>query len=160
MQQPLSLVLLVSVCSAAILSNSELSRANQVKPRDHLSGADFVSMTTNLNSHLHQVTDQQSKACAEFSDDELKTLVRILMNSKHENLQQIYKANSDLRALPHDNLLSLEQHWQKQQLLLKDHPDLAAMAKAAKCHHAVMLFAHHLTETTSCVLTFIRNSRV
>jgi len=68
------LVLLVSVCSAAILSDSDLSRANQVKPRDHLSGADFVSMTTNLNSHLHHVTDQQSKACAEFSDDELKTL--------------------------------------------------------------------------------------
>jgi len=147
MQQLLSLVLLVSVCSAAILSDSDLSRANQLKPRDHLSGADFVSMTTNLNSHLHHVTDQQTKACAEFSDDELKTLVRILMTSKHENLQQIYQSNSDLRALPHDNLQALEEHWQKQQLVLKDHPDLAAMAKAAKCHQAVMIFAHHLTET-------------
>jgi len=131
-----------------ILTTPDYFRATQHRPRDSLMGEDFSTMSSRLNHHLASMPGLRTKPCMDFTADEIREVVSVLMSSRHDKLQEVYTSNNDRRALTHQTVQGLEQHWQQQQLTLNQHLDLVPMAHAAKCHQAVMLLVHHLTEAT------------
>merc|ERR1712166_255675 len=127
------------------LSVVDRARAHASKPRSTLTGPDFSSMTASLNQQI-QSLGASTRDCSSFTIPELHQLIKVLMASKHDGLQIIYQASLDQRGLLHSTIPSLELHWLQEAAILAAHPDLATISRDGKCHLAVLLFAHHLSQ--------------
>lgn len=144
----LSLACMVASSSA---SPSDLFRARSSIPGRHVQGLNHLDMTQKLNKALQTNVGVASRACVDFSVEDLMQLQRVLFEARDPALQGIYGAVDDMRSLAAfgtkaDDLASLELLWAEELDVLAKYPALREVSRDTKCHEAVMWFVHHLPE--------------
>merc|ERR1711998_469730 len=96
--------------SGAKPSSNDMARASQAEPRARfLDATDGISHT--LNQHLTLDKELSTAECASFSLDELKALQRELHCQLSPDLNTVYSAKADHRALRFADLDAFEAHW-------------------------------------------------
>merc|ERR1719384_1136987 len=77
---------------------ADLQRARTKKPSNAYQGADQVSMSKVLNSHL-QRTEKRTRACANWTTTELQAFLAMVGKHRSDELQQIYRITNDRRQM-------------------------------------------------------------
>lgn len=118
----------------------DLSRASQPKPSRAFQGSSFQDTMQKLNAVL--MRDINTQSCDAFSMDELHKVQRILFDARAPQLDRIYQAANDTRAMAFADVAALdeEQSWRTELT-----GELSDKAKAGLCHELVMWYTHHLT---------------
>jgi hypothetical protein len=137
---------LVSLASAQDLflagkptaSVADLARARTRKQGGSLAGSNPREIADKINQHLSSVASQ--KACEEFALEDLNNVVRVLFPHLSEELSGIYQGD-DGRSRRFKTLAEYERAWEK------DGEHDFETLRDAKCAEALMLWAHHLSES-------------
>lgn len=93
-----------------------------------------------MNSHLSKIVS--TKACDLHSVDELNALLRDMLTLGSPELDAVYVQNTDDRAKRFSTLAEYEAAW-----AVEAGVDLETL-RHAKCAEIVMMFAHHLSESS------------
>jgi hypothetical protein len=150
-------VLLLCFSSIAFSAAADLKfdvvRAHQKVPGINVRGIDHIDMVQKLNHRLVGTPGLTTKACSEFTVDEVTALQKALFASREPQLQKIYMKTNDNRRLaahgtPAEDLESLQALWAKEKQIVDDHPELHDVTRDGKCHEAVMWWVHHIPEAT------------
>jgi len=151
-------ILLLCICAVAVgsplgcpfsasknPSTNDLTRASQAQPRpDYLENTKSIS--AKLNQHLALDLKLKTAPCDSFTMDELKALQRALHCQLSTELNGVYKAKPDRRALRFDSLDAFEGHWKAQEEEIEKDASAHGTLRAARCAEVVQWYVHHLTE--------------
>jgi hypothetical protein len=146
---PLLVFCIAIQCEALSVSspNAQDTRRAMSMPADSFRAPTFEAMTKNLNSILVTNDAATLRPCASYNITELNQLLSLLLSARSPELQEIYERNNDTRSLPLDNL---EETWVKELKSLNAAKDdyYSAALRDGKCHQAMMVFVHHLSESS------------
>ncbi|GMI01942.1 hypothetical protein TrVE_jg4659 [Triparma verrucosa] len=131
----------------ASVSKADKMRAEEPVPRDQYKGNDFNHMSNVLNGWL-QDGAAETRACDEWSVEELQQLQAMLYLARESSFDDIYQSVEDNRRMRKD-FSDIERDWD-QLTAIMDGVDSDHVAHKIRrdghCHEAVMWFVHHLTE--------------
>jgi hypothetical protein len=121
---------------------SDLKRARTKIPRAPYKGETFEAMSTNLNKWLLKQAPK-SRACEDFSVEELQRLQVMLFMLRDPQLDGVYQQANDARRIRKD-IMNMSSEWDQLNSMASHDPDLARMHRDGHCHEAVMWYVHHL----------------
>lgn len=147
MRLAVALVLAPSALAAATASTSDLQRARTKKPRDAYRGDDQTQLSKVLNQHLLR-SEVATRSCHEWSPAELQAFLSVVLENRHDDLQQVYHASKDRRKMVLGSAAEYQEHWGKLNRISSNHPHLLEPQRESHCREAVMWWVHHLTEDT------------
>lgn len=127
-------------------------------PRHAYRGADIIDTTSVLNAHLLRDGVAVSQ-CSSFQFRDLVALLTRLAQIASPDLNHIYKAAGDGRALRNTSAQLLAAQWAAEVTASEHenaHHGLASLTTDGLCNEAVMMWVHQLTTETRNVL---RNGR-
>jgi len=134
-------------------ANSDLKRARQNVPGEHVVGDDHIGMTVKLNKALRSAPDLTLKSCDEFAREELIELQRVLHKAREPSLELIYRETGDLgRRMGafgkySDDIQDLERFWSEEKAMLAKHPEMEQLVRDRKCHEVILWYVHHMSQT-------------
>lgn len=100
-----------------------------------------------LNKLLLADDKLQTRICASHSLQELHEAQRVLFAVRSHELQLAYPEN-DRRFLQYESASGLLEAQTQQLVEAQARPDLIHLIRDGLCHETVMMYAHHLSETT------------
>eukprot|EP00756_Hemistasia_phaeocysticola_P048271 Hpha_TRINITY_DN22704_c0_g1::TRINITY_DN22704_c0_g1_i1::g.34314::m.34314 len=125
-------------------TKGDLTRARTRVPGDEYRGESHRGMSDVLNAFLEK-NYAKTKGCGAWSVGELRSVIDRMYAVRSQELQGVYKDAKDPRAL---RAASPAERWADADAELADSKDatsLGTMHRDGLCHHAVLLFVHHLT---------------
>jgi len=126
----------------------DIKRAVQKIPGPKYSGKHFFDAMTGLNAVLEAEKGLETRACDQFSIEELHAVQRVLFEARSPEFQQVYTSASDTRSLMHATSTKLEEEQAAVEQLMTSRPEVANMVRDGVCHQTVMWYVHHLAEGT------------
>jgi len=135
-------------------SNSDLQRARTKVPRDQYRSDHSYRMGKVLNGHLTR-SHGNTKACHEWSPEELQELQAKLHGLKEDTHNEIYVDSRDNRALRFGSIEEYQAHWGEMGQLAQGNPFLKEMQRDGHCLEIVMWWVHHLSQKTQADLSHV-----
>jgi len=122
---------------------ADIRRARTKVPREHAKATTFGGVTQSLNNFVRQY--KNVKECSEWTTLELQRFQAMMMMLKSAELNDLYMASGDARALRGDE----DTHGFRWERLNNLASILGAedVQRDGHCHEAVMWFVHHVPET-------------
>jgi hypothetical protein len=120
----------------------DLKRARTKVPRAAYKGNTFDAMSSNLNKWLLKQAPK-SRACEDFSVEELQRLQVTLFMLRDPELDGVYQQANDARRIRKD-VMNMSKEWDQLNTIASHDPELARMHRDGHCHEAVMWYVHHL----------------
>mmetsp|Transcript_63631 Transcript_63631/g.205022 ORF Transcript_63631/g.205022 Transcript_63631/m.205022 type:complete len:551 (+) Transcript_63631:63-1715(+) len=130
---------------AAVPSLADLQRAKTKKPRDSYRGPGQAELSGVLNGHLRRA-EGRTRACSEWSPEELQTFMGLVAEHRNDELQQVYHTVKDRRRMLLRGVDEYRAHWRRLNDIVGEHPHLLEPQRESHCREAVMWWTHHLAE--------------
>jgi len=126
-------------------TETDLARANNPFPSMEFKGSSVPHTAEVLNNALDAKFD--TRACEDWSIEELQSFQKVILAIKHDAFDGIYKPKSDNRRMTHDSLEEKKAEFEEHNAITDKHDRMVDMQKAGLCAESVMWFIHHLTDT-------------
>jgi len=123
---------------------SDLRRSRTKIPRQSHKGRSFKHMAETLNSFVRQYGNV--KECSDWTTEELQRFQALMMMLRSGELNELYLAADDTRALRGDED-EHGQRWERLNSLAQTIEGAMEVQRDGHCHEAVMWFVHHVPES-------------
>eukprot|EP01065_Artemidia_motanka_P029236 TRINITY_DN35384_c0_g1_i1.p1 TRINITY_DN35384_c0_g1~~TRINITY_DN35384_c0_g1_i1.p1 ORF type:complete len:390 (+),score=138.51 TRINITY_DN35384_c0_g1_i1:57-1172(+) len=125
--------------------SADLVRAKQRVPGAHVRGSGFRGIARKLNDHLRGTESLRLRDCGSFSPSDLTALRSTLRSRMSPELNAIYAAAADTRALSHADV--------SDEAAERATGVAAELLHDARCFETVMWWVHHLSHTERAMST-------
>jgi len=142
-------ICVLAVCPLSLIktSTSDFELARRTEQSGYVGGYDPSSISASINNYAKR-SGWPMRVCTNFTNEELKDLLRTLFCHHSNDLQAIYKSGHDARARRFSTLEDFEQAWYQEEVTSQDIDSL----RDAKCADVLRHWAHHVPNDAKSLL--------
>lgn len=140
---------MLAFCSsgrAAAAAPEDVARARQAKPGASYRGADLIAASATLNVVLERQWPASMRRCESLDIEDVDDVIRMILPLVDAGLDAIYRSAGDTRALRFRDRGAWEAAFARDAAVAATGARARTVLRDGKCHEAVMLWTHHLTE--------------